>query len=189
MKLIIGLGNPGNEYNNTRHNIGFDAIDIYLKKHSISLDKSKFKSIYYKGKINGNDIIIMKPLTYMNLSGEALIQFINFYKIHIEDIIVIYDDMSLPLGSYKIKQKGSSAGQNGINNIIKHLRTDSFPRIKLGISNNPQIQKADYVLGKFSKEERLTIDIMLQDIPSILDEFIKSDIFNLMNIYNNKGKK
>uniref|UniRef100_A0A2C9L277 Peptidyl-tRNA hydrolase n=1 Tax=Biomphalaria glabrata TaxID=6526 RepID=A0A2C9L277_BIOGL len=150
MKLIVGLGNPGAQYENNRHNIGFKVIDAFASKHNLSLNKEKFNGIFYKG----DDFIIAKPLTFMNLSGDFVQAISSFFKINIQDILVIYDDMDHEVGKAVMKPKGSSGGQNGIKDIIAKLGTDSVQRMKVGIGRptNGKIA-ADHVLANFSKEE------------------------------------
>ena len=131
MFLIVGLGNPGKEYENTRHNIGFDAIDKIAEKYNIELNRIKFKSVYGEGFIGGEKVILLKPTTYMNLSGESLRAIMDFYKLSNEDVLVLYDDISLEVGRIRIREKGSAGGHNGIKSIIAHLGSDIFSRIRL----------------------------------------------------------
>ena len=156
MKMIVGLGNPGDEYKNTRHNIGFMAIDNYVEKNNLKLSK-KFNGLYCKV-LNSESFILLKPLSFMNLSGTVVRKFADYYKIKPEDILIIQDDLDLPLGKIKLKYKGSSGGHNGIKNIIENLNTEEFPRLKIGVSNNKNISTKDYVLGKFSKNEEQIIN-------------------------------
>ena len=153
MKLIVGLGNPGRQYEKTRHNAGFMTINVLAKKLDVDLDKSKCKAIYGIYRHNGEKIIIAEPQTYMNLSGEAVTSLMKFYDIDIKDVIVIHDDLDLPVGKIRIRYQGSCGGQNGMRSIINLTGTSEINRIRIGISNNKEIPTADYVLGKFSKEE------------------------------------
>ena len=153
MKLIIGLGNPGREYENTRHNIGFMVLDNYLKDTSW---QSKFQALYTTQNIHNEKIIFLKPTTYMNLSGNAIREFLNFYKLTPEDILVIHDDLDLPIGTYRLKTNSSAGGHNGIKSIIENLGTNAFLRLKVGISKNTNIDTKDYVLGKFTPQELTT---------------------------------
>jgi len=159
MKCIIGLGNVGKEYENTRHNSGFIALEEIAKKYNIVLDKKKKKCIYGEGIINGEKVSFIKPTTYMNLSGEAIIEMLNWYKITPEDIIVIYDDVDLKLGTIRYREKGSAGTHNGMRNIIANLKTEEFSRIRIGIENRGgvPISLMDYVLQRFSKEELIVI--------------------------------
>ena len=152
MKMIVGLGNPGKEYENTRHNIGFMMVDEYARRYNITSFKNKFNGLYAKIYRNGEYFILLKPLSYMNLSGTVVKRYASFFKIKPEDILVIHDDLDLPVGKIKIKFKGSSGGHNGIQNIIDNLNTSYFPRFKIGIGKNPQIMIKDYVLGKFKRD-------------------------------------
>lgn len=153
MKLIVGLGNPGKEYERTRHNAGFLTIDNLIKKLNIELDKHKCKSIYGIYKHGNEKIIIAKPQTFMNSSGEAVSSLMKFYDINVKDIIVVHDDLDLPLGKLRIRYQGSCGGQNGMRNIIDLLGTSEINRMRIGISNDKKIDTIDYVLGKFSKQD------------------------------------
>lgn len=155
MYIIAGLGNPGRDYAGTRHNVGFEVIDAIAAKYGISVKKTRFNGIFGEGKIGGEKVILLKPQTFMNLSGECVRDFKAWYKIEETKIIIIYDDISLPVGKLRIRQKGSAGGHNGIKNIIYQLKTDVFPRIKVGIGQpeNKDYDLADYVLGHFSGDE------------------------------------
>ena len=153
MKLVVGLGNPGKEYEKTRHNAGFLVINKLVEKLNIELDKNKCKSIYGIYRHNGEKIIIAEPQTYMNLSGEAVTSLMKFYDIDIKDVIIVHDDLDLPVGKIRIRYQGSCGGQNGMRNIIALTGTSNINRIRLGISNDKKIDTKDYVLGRFSKEE------------------------------------
>ena len=152
MFLIVGLGNPGKEYEGTRHNIGFEAVDYIADKYNIELNRIKFKGIFGEGMINGKKVILLKPTTYMNLSGESIREVVNFYKISNEEIIVIYDDISLEVGRLRIREKGSHGGHNGIMSIIANLSSDVFQRVKIGVGG-PKGDLVSHVLGKFSNSE------------------------------------
>lgn len=160
MKIIVGLGNPTKEYEGTRHNIGFSVIDQLAKEYNISMTEKKFKAICGKGIIGGEKIILVKPQTYMNLSGESVIEVVNFFKCDPEeDLIVIYDDIDLDVGRLRIRAKGSAGGHNGMKNIIAHIGTDVFARIRVGVGAKPKDwDLADYVLGHFPKEDLAMID-------------------------------
>lgn len=155
MKIIAGLGNPTKEYEGTRHNIGFSVIDKLADKYNISMNEKKHKAICGKGMIEGEKVILLKPQTYMNLSGESIVDAVNFYKVDPEeDVIIIYDDIDLDVGKLRIRAKGSAGGHNGMKNIIAHLGTQVFPRIRVGVGAKPKDwDLADYVLGRFPKEE------------------------------------
>lgn len=185
MKLIVGLGNPGKEYENTRHNIGYIFIDALADKLGISIDKKKFNGLYTETVINNEKVLLVKPLSYMNLSGEVVEQFVNYYKIDIKDILIINDDLDLEVGRVRLRDHGSSGGHNGLKNIALHLNTEDFKRLKIGISNNKLIDKKDYVLGKFSKEEKEVINNLKEQITELLIDFISLDFDRLMGKYNN----
>lgn len=183
MKLIVGLGNPGKEYENTRHNVGFMAIDKISKLYNIDLNRKKFKGVYGEGFINNEKVILLKPTTYMNLSGESVREVTNFYKIDNLDVIVLYDDISLELGRIRIREKGSAGGHNGIKNIILNLATEEFPRIKIGIGK-PNVDLVKYVLGSFTEEEFKILDQSIDVSIKSVEEIIKSDVNGAMNKYN-----
>ena len=161
MKLIVGLGNPGMEYVKTRHNAGFLLIDRLCEKLDLTLDKSKCKAIYGIYRHKGEKIIIAKPQTYMNLSGQAVISLMHFYDVATEDLIVVHDDLDLPLGKLRLRYQGSSGGQKGMGNIIDLLGTSKINRMRIGISNDKQIDTKDYVLGRFSSEDEKVLDEVL----------------------------
>lgn len=154
MKIIVGLGNPERDYKGTRHNIGFETIDKLAYDYNITVKKEKFRSVIGSGIIQGQKVTLVKPQTFMNLSGEAVIEVLNFHSLGAEDLIVVYDDADLPLATIRLRTKGSAGGHNGIKNILYHLNTDEFMRIKIGIGEKPkEYDLADYVLGRFRKEE------------------------------------
>lgn len=178
MKLIVGLGNIGKNYDNTRHNIGFEILDDFLGE---VIWKKNSYGLYYKK----NNILYLKPTTYMNLSGIAVSYFMKYYKIKLDDLIVIHDDIDTQTGNYKIKYDSSFGGHNGIKSIIEHLKTQKFLRIKIGISKNDNIEISDYVLGKFSKIENQQINIIKKEINEVIKEFISDKKAEyLMNKYN-----
>ena len=186
MKLIVGLGNIGKEYENTRHNIGFRAIDAISKKYKFEITKNKFDGYYEKILINGEQVIFLKPAKYMNLSGEVIKKYVDFYKININDILIICDDLDQDVGKYKLKQKGSSGGHNGLKNIELHLKTQEYKRLKIGISNNKLIDTKDYVLGKFSKEENEILNKIINNVPGIFEDYLSLSFEQLMSKYNGK---
>lgn len=185
MKLIVGLGNPGKQYDKTRHNIGFDVIDYLSESYSIPLDKAKFKGMFGVGNIAGEKIILLKPLTYMNLSGESIRPIMDYYDIESEDLVVIYDDLDLPVGKVRLRQKGSSGGHNGIKSTIQHVGTEKFNRIRVGIDRPKNGMKVtDYVLGKFTKEEMETLETIIKKCSDACAEWAKEPFLQVMNKYN-----
>lgn len=182
MKLIVGLGNKGNEYNNTRHNVGFMVVDNYINKNNLTL-KSKLDGLYAETIINGEKVIFLKPQNYINLSGDVISKYIKYFKIDIKDILVIHDDMDLEIGTFKIRYKGGSAGHNGLKNIESNLKTNEYKRIKIGISKN-NIDKIDYVLGKFSSTELSKLNKVIDITYNIIEDFVSLSFENLMNKYN-----
>ena len=175
MKLIVGLGNPGMQYEKTRHNTGFMAIDAVALKYGLNFNKNKFNGLYCEFMLNGQKFI--------NLSGDVLIEYIKYFKIDINDILVICDDMSLEAGEYKLRYKGGSAGHNGLKNIEANLKTNEYKRLKIGISKN-DIDVVNYVLGKFSKEELTKVESVINLVPNIINDFTILTFENLMNKYN-----
>lgn len=190
MKLIVGLGNPGLQYATTRHNIGFEAIDSLAQVHNINVQKNKFKSFIGEGTIKGEKIILMKPQTYMNLSGEALKACMEWHKLTKDDIVVIYDDTSLELGQLRLRKTGSSGGHNGIKNIIAHLGTQDFMRIKIGVGEKPPgWDLANYVLSRFSEEEMKIVCPRLNDVVKAIEFIITQGVDRAMNQYNLKVRR
>ena len=183
MFLVVGLGNPGKQYDGTRHNIGFEAIDFIAKKYNIDVNKSKFKGVFGEGFIEGQKVILLKPTTYMNLSGESIREVINFYKINNDEIIVIYDDISLEIGKLRIREKGSAGGHNGIKSIIANMGVDVFPRIKIGVGQ-PKGDLVSHVLGRFNKEEEQDLKEVIEASAKAVDIIIKYGAKEAMNELN-----
>ena len=188
MFLIVGLGNPGKQYENTRHNVGFDAIDVLVDEYRIPSSGKQHKAMYGKGVIEGQKVILAKPLTYMNLSGEAVRAMVDYYKIDPEtELLVIFDDISLAPGNIRIRKKGSAGGHNGIKSIITHLGTQNFQRIKVGVGEKPKNwDLADYVLGAFSKYDRKLVDEALERTAKAAALIVQGEIDEAMNLYNKK---
>lgn len=185
MKIIVGLGNPGKQYEGTRHNIGFSVIYSISDEYNIRIDSKKHKALIGKGVIEGEKVILAMPLTYMNLSGESVREIMDYYKCSPEDIIVIYDDISLDVGKLRIRSKGSAGGHNGIKNIISHLETDVFDRIKVGVGEKPKgMDLADYVLGRFSKDEQTSIKDSVERARDAVSVILAEGINSAMNKYN-----
>ena len=183
MILIAGLGNPGTEYDNTRHNVGFKVIDNISKEYNIEINRQKFKGICGEGFIANQKVMLLKPSTYMNLSGESIREAADFYKLSSEEIIVVYDDISLDIGRLRLREKGSAGGHNGIKSIIANLGTDVFPRIKVGVGQ-PNVDLVKYVLGKFTKQELEVLNQSVDAATNAVEEIIKSDINQAMNKFN-----
>lgn len=186
MKLVVGLGNPGKEYDNTRHNIGFKVIDMFAKKHNLVINKSNFNGLYTDFLYHNEKVILLKPQSYINLSGEVIQKFVNFYKIDISDILIIHDDLDLSVGTFKLKKKGSSGGHNGLKNIELHLGTQEYKRIKIGISNDKQMDTKDYVLGKISREEMDVFDSVGNQVLNVIDDYFEMSFEQLMSKYNHR---
>ena len=183
MKLIVGLGNPGKEYDGTRHNIGFMCVDNFVDNFGLS---SKFQGFIAEVIHNGEKILFLKPTTYMNESGVSVKKVMDYYNISVDNILIIHDDLDLEIGKQKIKCNSSSGGHNGIRSIISHLKTESFARLKIGISNNKNIDTKNYVLGKFTKEEMEILNPIINKSKDIIECFINNGIEKTMNIYNTK---
>lgn len=191
MFIIAGLGNPDRQYQGTRHNVGFDVIDLLSEKYNIAVDTKKHRAYIGKGVIEGQRVILAKPQTYMNLSGECIRSLVDFYKTDPEiELLVIYDDVSLDVGQIRIRKKGSAGGHNGIKNIIAHLGTNVFARIKIGVGEKPRgYDLADYVLGKFSKGERQQMEEGYIEAAEAAAEIVCGDIERAMNEHNKKKKE
>lgn len=184
MKLIVGLGNPGRQYLKTRHNVGFLTIEKLCEKLNVSLDKSKCKSIYGIYRFNGEKVIIAEPQTFMNNSGEAVVSLMKFYNIDIKDVIIVHDDLDLPVGKLRIRYQGSCGGQNGMRSIINLTGTSEINRIRIGISNNKNMDTADYVLGKFSSEEWAVFDEARNKAAEALIYSLDHSIEEVMSKFN-----
>ncbi len=186
MFLIIGLGNPENEYANTRHNMGFDTVNKLAKQYRIEINKHKFKGMYGSGMIENEKVILLKPQTYMNLSGESVIEAIQFYKIDLENIIVIYDDMDVEPGKIKIRKKGGPGSHNGMKSIIQNLNSEEFTRIRVGIGT-PEYKhdRIQYVIGKISSEEDIKkLNLGTDNAKDAVIEIIKNGVDSAMNKFN-----
>lgn len=190
MYIIVGLGNPGGEYKWTRHNVGFEAISKLSYDYNIDINKSEHKAATGRGIIDGRKVLLVKPLTYMNLSGESVLSLMNFYKEPIENLIVLCDDINLPLGGVRIRKKGSDGGQKGLRSIINLLKTEDFIRIRIGVGKKPEKwDLKNFVLSRFTEEEN---DLIIEGITHAADaavSIIKGDISAAMNLYNRKNKE
>ena len=187
MKLIVGLGNPGREYEKTRHNVGFMVIDKLIEHYNCNNMKSKFGGLYSETTINNEKVIFLKPQEYINLSGIVIKRYVDYFKIDISDILVINDDLDLKTGSFKIKMSGSSGGHNGLKNIEFCLGPKDYKRIKIGISNNKQIDTKDYVLGKIDDDDMKLIKSIVEMFPTIINDYFNMSFSNLMTKYNKKN--
>lgn len=187
MYIIIGLGNPSREYEHTRHNIGFDVISHISKDYNIPLDFKKHKAICGKGMIKGEKVVLAQPQTFMNLSGESVRELVDFYKVPNENIIIIYDDISLDVGQLRIRSKGSAGGHNGIKSIIAHLGSQEFPRIKVGVGDKPKgWDLADYVLSRFQGVDAVVIKDAIIKSSAAVESIMKDGLDSAMNLYNRK---
>jgi PTH1 family peptidyl-tRNA hydrolase len=187
MKLIIGLGNPGREYLFSRHNVGFMVVDHFLVKHPPLSQKNAHRGVLYRGRYAGEDFLLFQPHTYMNLSGEAVQSVIRYYRIDPQDILVIYDDMDLPLGKLRLRTKGGAGGHNGMKNIIQHLGTQDFKRMRIGIGRSAYPDSRDYVLGSFQESEREVIKPLLEEAHNALLEFLTLPFNLVMSHFNRNG--
>lgn len=190
MYIIAGLGNPTAQYQGTRHNVGFEVIDKLADRYNISVEGRKSRALVGKGIIEGQKVLLVKPQTFMNLSGESIRGLVDYYKIDPEtELLVVYDDISLDVGQLRIRKKGSAGGHNGIKNIIAQLDTQVFARIKVGVGEKPKgYDLADYVLGHFSKAEREMMEDGYENALEAIKLFLNDEIGQAMNLYNRKGK-
>jgi len=183
MYIIAGLGNPGKEYTGTRHNVGFETIDFLAEKYNVSLNKLKFNSVYGEMSINGEKVMLVKPVTYMNRSGTAIDEIIKFYKLPVENLIVVYDDIDIPVGALRIRPNGSPGTHNGMKSITQYVGS-SFPRIRIGIGRNPDMDLADYVLQRFSQDDKDVISAIVKRAGEAAVDIIENDMESAMRKYN-----
>lgn len=188
--LVVGLGNPGKKYENTRHNTGFLVMDTLCREHGVSCDRSRFRALTGEAVLGGKRVLLLKPQTFMNLSGEAVQEAASFYKIPPEHVLVIFDDISLPVGTLRIRAKGSAGGQNGVKNIIAQLGSEQFPRIKVGIGGkpHPDYDLADWVLSSFRPEEQEAMQDAAKRAAAAVSELIEHGVPSAVQKYNGKGK-
>lgn len=186
MYIIAGLGNPGKEYTGTRHNVGYDTLERLAEKYNVKLNKLKFNSVYGEITINGEKVMLVKPVTYMNKSGIAIDEIIKFYKIPAENLIVIYDDIDISVGALRIRPHGSPGTHNGMKSIIQHVGSN-FPRIRIGIGRNPDMDLADYVLQKFSKGDSEKLSPIIDKAAEAAIEIIENNVDIAMQKYNTKS--
>ncbi|RSK25487.1 aminoacyl-tRNA hydrolase [Bacillus sp. HMF5848] len=185
MKLIVGLGNPGLQYKQTRHNVGFMVMDELASRLHTAFDKTNFKGIYAVANKNGEKVILLKPLTYMNLSGECVRPLLDYFKLELDDLVVVYDDLDLPAGKIRLRTKGSAGGHNGIKSLIQHLGTQEFKRVRVGIGRpEGRIPISDYVLSPFHKEEQALIQQAIDKSSEACLEWLETSYVEVMNKYN-----
>ena len=191
MKVIVGLGNPGKKYDNTRHNIGFEALDYIADKESISINTGKHKALIGTGYMGGEKVLLVKPQTFMNLSGESVAELLHYYKIDPEEeLLVIFDDISLAPGNIRIRKKGSAGGHNGIKNIIAMTGTENFKRIKVGVGEKPAgWDLADHVLGRMSEEDRAAFEEAVKESVKAAEMILEDEIDQAMNDFNRKKRE
>ena len=189
MKIIAGLGNPGKEYENTTHNVGFLTIDILAEKYDIKVNKIKFKGLVGEGMIGTEKVILVKPQTYMNLSGQCIREIVAFYKLDMEDLVVIYDDIDLPMGNLRIRKKGSAGTHNGMRSIIYDLQDDGFPRVRVGIGGERKGDLANYVISGFSGDDRKLIEEAIVKAADAVTCLVEDGIDRAMVDYNTKKPK
>jgi PTH1 family peptidyl-tRNA hydrolase len=189
MKFIVGLGNPGLKYAATRHNVGFEVVERFAYDHGLKIDTKKFKAYIGQGVVAGEKVILVKPQTYMNLSGESVRELLDFYKADRDSLIVVYDDIDLDVGQIRIRTKGSAGGHNGIKNIISHLGSNEFVRVKVGVGNKPPgWDLANYVLGRFDENEMDTVVKTVEQASKAVNKIIEAGELEAMNIYNVKKR-
>ena len=187
MKIIVGLGNPTDKYAGTRHNMGFGVIEELAERHAIRVNTNRHKGLCGSGIIAGEKVILAKPLTYMNNSGECVRPLADFYKVDVEDVVIIDDDISLDVGQIRVRGKGSAGGHNGMKSIIQHLGSSDFPRVRVGVGEKPvHMDLADYVLGRFSKEELPLVRESLKTAADAVEGLIRDGVDKTMNQYNRK---
>lgn len=186
MKVIVGLGNPGSQYEETRHNIGFKCVDYFSNKHNIKISRLKFKSQIGEGFINGEKVLIVKPTTFMNNSGIALREIRDYYDLTPHDFIVVVDDVAIEFGEIRIKRKGSAGGHNGLKSIIYHLESDEFPRVKLGVGKTTGEELTNFVLDRFNSAQRKTMEELIEVAGDAIELIISSDIDHAMQEYNGR---
>ena len=189
IKLVVGLGNPGKEYEKTRHNMGFRVLDKVAEKLNISNWKQRDGALYFDTYFGFSKVLFLKPQEYINLSGDVMIKFVKFFDIDIDDIFIVSDDLDIPIGTIKLKEKGSSGGHNGLKNIEKNLKTQNFKRIKIGISNDKTKDTKDYVLSKFSKEEELELKKVIDTASDAVLGSLEHPFTDMMNKYNTRVKQ
>lgn len=187
MYVIVGLGNPGKKYENTRHNIGFITVDYLADRHGIKINKIKHKALVGEGNISDQKVLLVKPQTYMNLSGNSVREVMDYYKVDIENLIVIYDDIDIPAGSVRIRKKGSAGTHNGMRSVVYDLQSDQFPRVRIGMGRSGNVDLKDFVTGGFSKSEKEMFEKAVVHAADAVECFLSDGIDRAMSQYNTKG--
>jgi PTH1 family peptidyl-tRNA hydrolase len=182
--LIVGLGNPGKEYAETRHNVGFRCLDELARRHGLKWDKPRLKAEQARGVIAGKDVVLAKPQTYMNLSGISVVQLVKWYKVPLTDLLIVHDDMDIPFGSLRLRGEGSAGGQNGMGSIIEQLRTNTVPRLKIGIGRPRWGEPKEYVLTRFGKDQLADLRIILDRSADAAETWLASGLIVAMNEFN-----
>ncbi len=188
MYVVVGLGNPGRKYSNTKHNIGFELIDYISREKGVRVSKLKHKALLGEFSYKGERVVLVKPQTYMNLSGDAVLSIVNYYKLPIENLIIVYDDVDIPLGNVRIRKSGSSGTHNGMKDIIYKLKDDGFPRVRIGIGKERNMDLKNYVLSSYSKEEVPVMEEAVETAYKAILAFVEFGIDRAMNDYNTKKK-
>lgn len=184
MRLIVGLGNPGKEYEKTRHNVGFMAIDRLADRNGMDAPKSKFSSLYYEGRVQGSRVAMLKPMTYMNRSGQAVREAVQFFKLDPDDVLVLVDDIALPCGRIRLRPTGSAGGHNGLSDIELALQSRNYPRIRIGIDPPGRVPQRDYVLGRFSKDQWEQVEPAIDRTAEAAECWLTDEIDRVMSRYN-----
>ncbi len=184
MYIVVGLGNPGRKYQSTRHNIGFDFIDYLAAKHQIKLKKLKHKALIGEGKIKGQRVLLVQPQTFMNLSGESVLSLVNFYKLPLTNLLIVYDDVDIGLGVLRLRKKGSAGTHNGMRNIISLLNSDQFPRLRIGVGNDSKMDLKNFVLSRYYKDEVEIMENAVKRAALAVETMIAENIDMAMNKYN-----
>jgi len=183
-KLIVGLGNPGRQYAHNRHNVGFQCLDRLAQAHDLSFTRRQANASLTLGKIADVGVVLARPLAYMNLSGQAVRQLVSFYRLSLEDILVIYDDLDLPLGTIRLRSEGGSGGHKGMRSIIEALSSQAFPRLRVGIGRPPGNDAVSYVLSDFTADEQITLESVYEKVAAAVELFLREGIEAAMNVYN-----
>ena len=185
MKLVFGLGNPGKEYERTRHNVGFQILDVLARRYGVSFSSHKYKALAARVRIGDERVLLVKPITFMNLSGEAVAPIVHFYKVPLTEILVVYDDLDLPLGVLRLRPKGGAGGHKGLKSIIQHLGSNEFPRLRVGIGRPPgRMDAADFVLRPFTKEEEEIMAVVREEAADAIELWVREGLERAMNRVN-----